>query len=53
MLCAAAAIKDELEIAAQLFLSAHAVRERLEHIEAKLDVRTAEAAVAQALSESA
>jgi DNA-binding CsgD family transcriptional regulator len=53
MLCAAAAIEDELEIAAELFLSVHAVRERLERIEAKLDVRTAEAAVAQALSVSA
>ncbi len=53
MLCAAAAIKDESEIAAELFLSVHAVRERLEQIEAKLDVRDARAAVAQALSESA
>jgi DNA-binding CsgD family transcriptional regulator len=53
MLCAAAAIEDESEIAAELFLSIHAVRERLEQIEAKLDVRTARAAVAQALSESA
>jgi DNA-binding CsgD family transcriptional regulator len=53
MLRAAAAIEDEWEIAAELFLSIHAVRERLEQIEAKLDVRTARAAVAQALSESA
>jgi DNA-binding CsgD family transcriptional regulator len=53
MLCAAAAIEDELEIAAELFLSLHAVRDRLERIETKLDVRTANAAVAQALSESA
>ena len=53
MLCAAAAIEDELEIAAELFLSLHAVRDRLERIETKLDVRTADAAVAQALNESA
>jgi DNA-binding CsgD family transcriptional regulator len=53
MLCAAAAIEDEAEIAAELFLSIHAVRERLEQIEAKLNVRTVRAAVAQALSESA
>ncbi len=53
VLCAAVAIKDELEIAAELFLSLHAVRERLERIEAKLHVPTAQAAVAQALSQSA
>ncbi len=53
VLCAAAAIEDELEIAAELFLSLHAVRERLERIEAKLHVPTARAAVAQALSQSA
>jgi DNA-binding CsgD family transcriptional regulator len=52
MLCAMAAIEDELEIAAELFLSRHAVRERLERIEAKLDVRTAKAAVARALTAS-
>jgi DNA-binding CsgD family transcriptional regulator len=52
VLCAAAANENELEIAAELFLSLHAVRERLERIEAKLDVHTARAAVAQALSES-
>jgi DNA-binding CsgD family transcriptional regulator len=53
LLCAVAAIDDELEIAAELFLSPHAVREQLERIEAKLHVHTAEAAVAQALSQSA
>ena len=53
VLCAAAAIEDELEIAAELFLSLHAVRGRLERIEAKLGVRTAQAAVTQALTESA
>jgi DNA-binding CsgD family transcriptional regulator len=52
VLCAAAAIENELEIAAELFLSLHAVRERLERIEARLDVRTTKAAVAQALSKS-
>ena|SRR5438105_3678497 len=53
VLRAVAAIEDELEIAAELFLSLHAVRERLACIEAKLDVRTAKAAVAYALGESA
>ena len=53
MLCAAAAIEDELEIAAELFLSLHAVRDRLERIEAKLHVLTANDAVAQALTQSA
>ena len=49
----AAAIEGEQEIAAELFLSLHAVHERLEHIEAKLDVSTPAAAVARALRESA
>ena len=53
VLCAAAAIEDELEIAAELFLSLHAVRDRLERIEAKLHVLTANDAVAQALTQSA
>jgi ATP/maltotriose-dependent transcriptional regulator MalT len=52
VLRAAAVIEDEAEIASELFLSLHAVRERLEHIEAKLDVQTPEAAVARALHES-
>jgi hypothetical protein len=34
---AAAAIDDEAELACELFLSLHAVRERLAHLEAKLD----------------
>jgi DNA-binding CsgD family transcriptional regulator len=37
----------------QLFLSLHAVRERLARLEAKLGVRTAADAVARALRESA
>jgi len=53
MLGIAAAIEGEQELAAELFLSFHAVRERLEHIEAKLDVSTPAAAVARALRESA
>jgi DNA-binding CsgD family transcriptional regulator len=52
VLCAAAVIEDEAEIASELFLSLRAVRERLEHIEAKLDVHTPKAAVARALHES-
>ena len=52
MLDMAAASEDEHEIAAELFLSSHAVRKRLEHIEAKLDVLTPAAAVARALLES-
>jgi DNA-binding CsgD family transcriptional regulator len=52
VLCAAAAIRDEAELACELFLSLHAVRERLAHLEAKLGVRTAGAAVAVALRES-
>ena len=52
VLRAAAVIDDEAEIASELFLSPHAVRERLERIEAKLDVHTAKAAVARALRES-
>ncbi|MCA1697792.1 MAG: LuxR C-terminal-related transcriptional regulator [Actinobacteria bacterium] len=52
VLRAAAVLDDEVEIAWELFLSLRAVRERLEHIEAKLDVHTPEAAVARALTES-
>ena len=40
-------------LAWELFLSLHAVRERLAHLEAKLGVRTAGDAVARALRESA
>ncbi len=53
VLCVAAAIEDEGEIAWALFLSLHAVRERLARLEAKLGVRTAAEAVARALRESA
>ena len=53
VLRAAAEIEDEAEIASALFLSLHAVRERLARLEAKLDVLTAADAVARALRESA
>jgi DNA-binding CsgD family transcriptional regulator len=53
VLRAAAAMDDEADIAWELFLSLHAVRERLERLEAKLGVRTAADAVARALRESA
>jgi DNA-binding CsgD family transcriptional regulator len=53
VLRAAASIEDEAEIACELFLSLHAVRDRLERLEAKLGVRTAADAVARALRESA
>jgi DNA-binding CsgD family transcriptional regulator len=49
----AAAMEDEAEIAWELFLSLHAVRERLARLEAKLGVHTAAEAVARALRESA
>jgi DNA-binding CsgD family transcriptional regulator len=49
----AAAMEDEVDIAWELFLSLHAVRERLARLEAKLGVRTAAEAVARALRESA
>jgi DNA-binding CsgD family transcriptional regulator len=52
VLRAAAVIDDEAEIAWELFLSLHAVRE-LARVEAKLGVRTATDAVARALGESA
>jgi DNA-binding CsgD family transcriptional regulator len=53
VLRAAAAMEDEAEIAWELFLSLHAVRERLARLEAKLGVGTPKAAVARALRESA
>jgi DNA-binding CsgD family transcriptional regulator len=53
VLRAAAAMDDEADIAWELFLSLHAVRERLARVEAKLGVRTAADAVARALRESA
>jgi DNA-binding CsgD family transcriptional regulator len=52
VLCAAAAIDDEVELAWELFLSLHAIRERLASLEAKLGVQTAGDAVAVALRES-
>jgi hypothetical protein len=53
LLRAATVIEDETELAWELFLSLHAVRERLEHLEAKLGVRTPADAVARALRDSA
>ena len=53
VLRAAAVIDDETELAWELFLSLHAIRERLAHLEAKLGVRTPADAVARALRESA
>jgi DNA-binding CsgD family transcriptional regulator len=53
VLCAATAMNDEADIAWELFLSLHAVRERLARLEAKLGVHTAADAVARALRESA
>jgi DNA-binding CsgD family transcriptional regulator len=53
VLRAAAVIADAADIAWELFLSLHAVRERLAHLQDKLRVRTAAEAVARALAESA
>jgi DNA-binding CsgD family transcriptional regulator/PAS domain-containing protein len=53
VLCAAARMEDEADIAWELFLSLHAVQERLARLEAKLGVRTPAEAVARALRESA
>ena len=52
VLRAAAALHDEVDVAWELFLSLHAVRERLASVEAKLSVQTADEAVARALRES-
>jgi DNA-binding CsgD family transcriptional regulator len=52
VLRAAAVMEDEADIACELFLSLHAVRERLARLEAKLGVRTASDAVARARRES-
>ena len=52
VLCAALAIEDEADIASELCLSLHAVRDRLAHLEAKLGVHTAAEAVSRALHES-
>ena len=52
VLRAAAAIEEEADIAWELCLSLHAVRDRLAHLEAKLGVHTAADAVTRALRES-
>lgn len=52
VLRAASVLGDETEVAWELFLSPHAVRERLARLEAKLDVATLPAAVACVLRES-
>ena len=52
VLCAATRMEEEADIAWELFLSLHAIRERLAHLEAKLGVRTAAEAVARGLRES-
>lgn len=52
VLRAATAMQDEVEIAWELSLSRHAVREQLARLEAKLGVHTAAEAIAQALHES-
>ena len=52
VLCAAAAIEEEADIAWELCLSLHAVRDRLARLEAKLGVRTAADAVVRGLRES-
>jgi DNA-binding CsgD family transcriptional regulator len=53
VLRAATAIEDEADIAWELFLSVHAVQERLARLEAKLGVGTIADAVARARRESA
>ncbi len=53
VLRAATVIDGEAELAWELFLSLHAVRERLARLEAKLGVRTPRDAVARALRDSA
>ena len=53
VLRAATVVMNEAELAWELFLSPHTVRERLAHLEAKLGVRTTGDAVARALRESA
>ena len=47
-----AAIEEEADIAWELCLSLHAVRDRLAHLETKLGVHTAADAVTRALRES-
>jgi DNA-binding CsgD family transcriptional regulator len=53
VLYAATAMHDEADIAWELFLSLHAVRERLARLEAKLGVHTAAEALARPRRESA
>jgi DNA-binding CsgD family transcriptional regulator len=53
VLGAAQAIVDEAAIADELFLSVHAVSDRLDRVEAKLGVHTGAEAVAEALRASA
>jgi ATP/maltotriose-dependent transcriptional regulator MalT len=53
VLSAATAMHDEADIAWELFLSLHAVRERLARVEAKLGVDTVAEAIARARRESA
>jgi DNA-binding CsgD family transcriptional regulator len=52
VLCTATQMEAEADIAWELSLSLHAVRQRLAHLEAKLGVQTAAEAVARALRES-
>lgn len=52
VLCAASVIENEADIAWELCLSRHAVRDRLAHLETKLGVRTAADAVSKAFRES-
>jgi DNA-binding CsgD family transcriptional regulator len=52
VLTAATAMEDEADIAWELFLSVHAVRERLAHLEARLGVSTAAEAAARVRLES-
>jgi DNA-binding CsgD family transcriptional regulator len=52
VLCAATAIEKEADIAWELSLSLHAVRDRLAHLETKLGVRTAADAVSKAFRAS-
>jgi DNA-binding CsgD family transcriptional regulator len=52
VLIAATAIEDEADIAWELFLSVHAIREHLAHLEARLGVSTAAEAAARVRRES-
>jgi DNA-binding CsgD family transcriptional regulator len=52
VLTAATAIEDEADIAWELFLSVHAIREHLAHLEARLGVSTAAEAAARVRRES-